>query len=93
MGYHDRETGRLFLRENLLTNLAGTLIGLPLGVWMLVGSMAGFETDAYSFPAILRPVSYLYTLLLAVVFVWCTQWVVHRDMRQINRVEALSMKE
>ncbi len=93
LGYFDRETGRLFLRENLLTNVCGTLLGLPLGTVMLYAIMLGFQTDAYSIPAALRPVSYLYTLILAVFFVAVAQLSVYRNMRQINRVEALSLKE
>jgi len=93
IGYHDRETARLFFRENLLINVTGALVGLPLGALMLKGIMMGFQTDAYSFPAVLGPHSYLYTVVLAAVFVFISQLSVHRNMRQINRVEALSMKE
>jgi putative ABC transport system permease protein len=93
LGYFDRETGRLFFRENLLTNLTGTLLGLPLGTVMLHSIMIGFQTDAYSLPAALRPISYLYTLVLALVFVIVAQLSVYRNMNQINRVEALSLKE
>ncbi|MFC1765295.1 ABC transporter permease [Planctomycetota bacterium] len=93
LGYFDRETGRLFFRENLLTNMLGALLGLPLGAAMLHGIMIGFQTDAYSIPAALRPISFLYTLILAFVFVFIAQLSVYRNMQQINRVEALSLKE
>jgi putative ABC transport system permease protein len=93
IGYFDRETAQLFFRENLVTNLIGTVIGLPLGTMMLFGTMAAFQTDAYSIPGALRPISYLYTCILAVLFVTAAQWVVRRNMKRINRVEALSLKE
>jgi len=92
MGYTRGEIGRLFLRENLLTTLTGAAIGAPLGHMMLIGMMQAFQTDAYAFPASIQPVSYLYTLLLAFCFVWTSQWVVHRSIRKMNRVEALAMK-
>ncbi len=93
MGYFNYEVGRLFLRENLLTTLCGSLIGLPLGHWMLVASMKGFVTDAFSFPATLAPMSYMYTLILAIIFVLISQIFVMRNLRNQNWVEALSLKE
>jgi putative ABC transport system permease protein len=93
LGYHDRETARLFLRENLLTNLAGALLGLPLGHFLLEAMMLGFETDAYSFPAVMRPASYVYTLALAVLFVLVSQLAVRRGLRRLDRVEALNVQE
>jgi len=93
MGYYSREVSRLFLRENMVNNILGTLIGLPLGYWLLVISMEGFVTDAYSFPALVSFESYLYTILLAILFVLISQLVVIRNLRKMNWVEALSLKE
>lgn len=93
MGYYENEVGRLFLRENLVTNILGTLIGLPMGYGMLHGSMKGMATDAYSFPPVIDPFSYFYTLVLAICFVLLSQIVVIRTMRAQNWVEALSLKE
>jgi putative ABC transport system permease protein len=93
MGYFESEVARLFLRENMLTNVIGTLIGLPVGHWMLVGIMQLFITDAYSFPAKLNAVSYVYTVALAVLFVLLSQGIVKRAIRKQNWVEVLSLKE
>ena len=93
LGYFDRETARLFFRDNMVTNVAGTLIGLPMGVFMLKAMMIGFQTDAYSIPAILHPGSYLYTLALAVIFVLVAQIAVYRRLDRIDRVRALNVQE
>lgn len=93
MGYFDNEVARLFLRENLLNNMLGTLFGLPVGYWMLHTSMQGFVSDAYSFPATLAPLSYLYTMMLAMGFVLLSQRVVIRNLKKQNWAEALSLKE
>jgi len=93
LGYFDRETARLFLRENLLTNVTGALLGLPIGHAMLAAMMIGFQTDAYSFPAVMRPASYLYTLALAVLFVLVSQLVVRRGLDRLDRVQALNVQE
>lgn len=93
MGYYGHEVSRLFLRENLLNTIIGTLFGLPLGHWLLVASMKGFVTDAFSFPATLTNISYVYTLILAICFVLLSQIVVVRNLKKQNWVEALSLKE
>ena len=93
MGYFDKEIGRLFLRENLVNNLIGSFIGLPLGYWMLNASMKGFVSDAYSFPAVLSSYSYMYTMVLAILFVFVSQIVVMKNLKKQNWVEALSLKE
>ena len=93
LGYHEGEIARLFLRENMVTNMAGTLVGLPLGWFMLLGTMTEYQTDAYSFPAALRPASLVYTVVLAVLFVVTTQLAVYRSIGRLNKVEALSLNE
>ncbi len=93
MGYHENEVGKLFLRENLITNVLGTFAGMPLGHAMLTGMMKGIATDAYAFPAALAPMSYVYTLILTVCFVLLSQIVVRRSLRAQNWVEAMSLKE
>ena len=93
MGYYESEVGRLFLRENLVNNVLGSLLGLPLGYAMLVGAMKGMANDAYVFPATIEPISYVYTVVLAVAFVLLSQIVVVRSLRAQNWVEALSLKE
>ena len=93
MGYLQDEVAALFLRENLIVNLAGTCLGVPLGYLMLVSTMSGFATDAYSFPAALRWESVMYTVILSVVFVFIAQVATARKIRRQNWVEALSLKE
>ncbi len=93
MGYFDRETARLFFRENMLTNVIGSVVGLPLGAATLNGIVTQFQTDAYSIPAVISSSSYLYTIALAVFFVMSAQLAVIHNMRKIDRVEAMNLKE
>ena len=93
LGYRDRETADLFLRENLVTNLTGALIGLPLGYLMLRATMVSFQTDSYSFPASVSASSYVYTLALATLFVALAQIAVYRGLRRLDRVGSLNVQE
>ncbi len=93
MGYFENEVARLFLRENMVTNVIGACFGLPMGFAMLDSTMKGIATDAYSFPATITSISYVYTIILAICFVLLTQTVVVRTLRAQNWVEAMSLKE
>ena len=93
LGYRPREIGAIFLRENMITNMLGTLLGFPLGYWMLGAMMSQYANDAYVMPAVIYPQTWGYTLLLTVVFVLSSHWIVQRNINRQNWPEALSMKE
>lgn len=93
MGYFTSEVAGQFLKENLIINLIGTIIGIPMGYLMLTSTMDSFATDAYSMSSVLYPISILYTLVLTVFFVLVAQCVVIRKIDTLNWVEALSRKE
>ena len=93
LGYYEKEVTRLFLRENLITNLTGTIIGLPLGLIMTTSAMKSLVNDAYSFPVAVSINSYFYTIMLAVCFVLLSQFTVYRQLRKLNWIEAMSLKE
>jgi len=93
LGYTPTEIGTIFLRENILTNMVGAVLGLALGYWMTVAMMAQYQNDAYSMPAVVYPVSLLYSMILSLVFVLSAHYFVKRVIRKQNWEEALSMKE
>ena len=93
LGYTPNEVGSIFLRENMLLNIIGTFIGMPLGYYMLLGMLMSYQTDAFSFPTYIAFSTWIYTFVLAVLFVLSAQWIVHRNILKLNWVEALSMKE
>ena len=60
LGYTTKEIGAIFLRENLITNMTGAVLGLGFGYWMTVAMMAQYQNDAYSMPAVVWPSSLFY---------------------------------
>ncbi|HOO77330.1 MAG TPA: FtsX-like permease family protein [bacterium] len=93
LGYTPRQVGALFFRESLATNMAGTLAGIPLAYLGIGAMMTSFRNDFYAFPAVISPISVVYTVVLAALFVFISQWVVMRSIRSMDWVEALSIKE
>ena len=93
VGYRPGEVGSVFLRENLLQNMVGAFLGLPLGYWMLTGMAAQITNDMYAMPAVVQPVSWVYCVVLALAFVLLSQLVVQRAIAKLDWNQALAMKE
>ncbi len=93
LGYTPMDVGTIFLRENLLLNLVGTVVGMPLGYLLLYGMCSQFANDAFIFPTYVRGVTWINTFVLAFLFVLGAQLVVRRSILKMDWGEALSMKE
>ncbi len=93
LGYNPSEVGAIFLRENMLINIFGAVIGLPLGLAMLRMMIAQYCNDAYSMQAVVKSSTWLWTMGLSVCFVLAAHAVVQRNIVRLAWQEALSMKE
>jgi putative ABC transport system permease protein len=94
MGYGPWEVGGLFLRENLLVNACGTMLGLPFG-WFLVEltSLAYAQNDLIRLPVVSAPWVWAATVILSFVFVMIAHGVVQWRVHHMDYLEALKVKE
>ncbi len=93
LGHDNLSIGSLFFREILLTNLSGALLGMPLGYLGLLGLVQAYQNDLYAFPGVVYPLSYLWTFLLAVLFVLLSHGILYRSICRLPWREALNVKE
>lgn len=93
LGYTPLEVGNLLLRENLVVNLVGIALGLPLGAWMLEGMAMEYRNDIYAMPAVISNAGWAFSVGLALLFVLLCQLVIQRIINKLQWNEALSMKE
>ena len=93
LGYRPGEVGTMLLRESLLLNLTGIVLGLPLGWWMLVGMNSQYTNDLYMVPSVITPAGWAWSIGLAVAFVLICQVIVQRRINRMDWREALAMKE
>ena len=93
LGFQPREIGGMFIRENLLMNITGAVLGLPLGYLLLLGMATQFTNDAYIMLAIIYPSTWLWTMALSLLFVLCAHLIVQRNINRLHWEEALAMKE
>lgn len=93
LGYRAGEVGAMYLRETLVVNAVGVLVGLPLGWWMLSGMNAQYKNDLYVMPTVISPAGWLWSIGLALAFVLIAQLIVQARINRMHWNEALSMKE
>ena len=93
LGYPASQVGQIFLRENMLLNIIGTLVGMPIGYALFSAMCIGFTNDAYAFPTYIAFSTWVWTFILGIVFVLGAYGIVYRSILKLKWGEALSMKE
>lgn len=93
LGYGTWQIGGMFFRESLLTNLLGSLLGLPVGYLLVVMTAKSFENELIRLPVVTTPWVWAVTLLSAAIFALAAQGVVQWSISRMNYLEALNVKE
>ena len=87
LGFYKRETAAYVFRENILLTLLGMAVGLGLGRLLHRLVMNEIRVDMIAFDIYVKPVSFIYSGLLTLLFAW----LVNLAMR--GKLEAISMTE
>ncbi len=93
LGYTEWQVGGLFLRESLIVNSLGTLIGLPLGytlAWLL---SVLYNTEMFRFPLISPPEVWVGTIAMAIIFALAAHAFVQHTITRLDWLDASKTKE
>jgi putative ABC transport system permease protein len=93
LGYNELAIGGLFLRESLVINSLGTLVGLPLGYTMAYILSRVYDTETFRFPVIAPPWVWYGTVLAAIVFALASHAVVQWTIHKLDWLDASKTKE
>ena len=93
LGYQPAEVAGIFLRQNLVIFMLGMLLAIPIGYGMVVGTAIAYDTELFRMPILIRPVIVLLTVLTAFVFVLLAQWFAYRQIRKLDWLEGVKVKE
>lgn len=93
LGFHARETGAYVFRENLILCCMGIVIGLPLGFGLHHFVMDQIQVDMVSFKYVVKPVSYLLTVVIVLLFSVVTDLILRRKIARIDMAESLKSIE
>ena len=88
LGFRNKAIGRLLISQNLWIALAGTLLGIPAGIWALTYLMDLLAAE-YEMETTVGPVSILLATALNLGTAVVVGLMIARKNRRINMVEAL----
>ena len=92
LGFRNKAIGRLLISQNLWIAVAGTLLGIPAGIWAL-NYLMNLLAGEYEMETVVGPVSILPATALNLGVAVIVGWMISRKNRKINMVEALKGTE
>ena len=93
LGFYDPEVALYVYRENILLTFIGAFFGVFLGKILHTFIIGTVEVDAAMFGRIIKPISYLYSLLFTIAFSMIVNWVMYFKLKKIDMVESLKSVE
>ena len=93
LGFYRGETAAYIFRENMILTGIGAVAGLFLGKLLHAFVMSQIKVDMVHFDAIVRPVSYLGSILLTFLFAVLVALFMRRKLDRINMAESLKSVE
>jgi len=93
LGYGEWQIGGYFFRESLIVNLAGTLLGIPLGYAITVAMVVAYNNELLRIPLVFPLSALVWTFSLSMFFGTLAHLFVQRSINRMDCVEALQMKE
>lgn len=89
LGFYDNEVSNYVYRENILLTIIGMLFGLILGVFLHRFIVVTAEIDYVMFGRKIMLLSYVYSVLLTIIFSGLVNIVMYFRLKKISMVESL----
>lgn len=93
LGFYAGETGAYVFRENMVLTLIGIVAGLPLGVLLHRFVMSQIQVDMVAFAVEIMPISFVYTVLIVLLFFIVVDLVMRPKIEAIDMAESLKSIE
>src|SRR5690606_1119471 len=93
LGYNEWQVGALFLRESLVINTAGTLLGLPVGYGLAYMLSRVYGTEMFRFPLIAPTWVWIATFAMGLAFALVAHAFVQRSINRLDWLDASKTKE
>ncbi|MFT3984891.1 MAG: FtsX-like permease family protein, partial [Lachnospiraceae bacterium] len=93
LGFYDREVDSYVNRENIILTLIGAVFGIFIGFFLHRFVILTAEIDLMMFGREIKPVSYLYSILLTFAFSFIVNAVMSFRLKKIDMVESLKSVE
>lgn len=89
LGFYQSETALYVFRENFVLTVLGALVGLGMGRWLHAFVMHEVKVDMVSFGVRVFGQSYVYSVLLTILFSLIVSFMMNRRLEEISMTESL----
>ncbi len=93
LGFYERETERYIFRETNTLSFLGAFLGLFAGIRLHAFVIRTVEVDEVMFGRSIYPMSYVYAMLISVIFTLLVNQVMKHQIRNVDMVEAMKANE
>ena len=93
LGFYDKEVYSYVTRETILLTIIGIILGLVGGYFLNFYIIGTCEIDAMRFPKVIDPISYVYAVLITVVFTVIVNIATYFALKKIDMIGSLKSVE
>lgn len=93
LGFYDNEVSAYVYRENTILTIIGIVVGLVMGVFLHRFIIITGEIDYMMFARNIKPISYIYSTILTIIFAVLVSFAMHFKLKGIKMVESLKSVE
>ncbi|MCA9269261.1 MAG: FtsX-like permease family protein, partial [Planctomycetales bacterium] len=93
LGYSRWQIGATFLRESMVVNFVGTVLGMPLGYGLVALTAWAYATDLARLPVVSAPWVWWCTLGLSALFAALAHLVVQWRIHRLDVLAGLKVQE
>jgi len=93
LGLYNSELAMYIYRENGVVTILGVLLGIVGGIFLHGFVLTTVEIDVLKFPKLILPQSYVYAVVLSVIFAVFVNLVMNYKLSRIDMVESLKNVE
>ena len=93
LGFYDLEVSSYVYRENIILTVIGTVLGLVIGFFLNAYIITSCEVDLVMFGRQINFISYIYAILITLVFSIVVNVATHFALKKIDMIEALKSVE
>ncbi len=93
LGFYDKEVYKYVTRETVLLTIIGIALGLVGGYFLNSFILTTCETNVLRFNSIIKPLSYIYPIIITILFTWIVNRFTYFSLKKINMIESLKSVE
>ena len=93
LGFHQREVERYIFRETNALSLMGSLMGLPVGIWLHSFVVRTVEVNSIMFGRDIKPTSFVMAIAISILFTLIINRIMRRSIRNIDMVESMKAND